>query len=358
MAFHGGDIYTAAEIAGRTDIIDFSANINPFGVPDSVSRAIAENMNKLSNYPDTACRKLIKTLGDFHSVNPEYIVCGNGGADLIFRLADVLRPKNAIVPVPSFSEYGEALEKSGCNVEYMKIPEPFEITDSIFLQLEKCEYDFLALCSPNNPTGLLIEPELLEKIIKYAEERNIFVLLDECFYDMTGDMTGVQSMISKAAKYPNMFVLKSMTKMYAIPGLRLGYGVCSDAELIQRVSLCGQPWPVNSLAQAAGCAAVQDVEYRRNFLEFLKTEREYLYDGLCRLGLKVWKPDANFIFFRAEGIDDLDRRLLPERILIRHCDTYRGLDSEYYRTAVKQHNDNQYLLSCLEKIICGGERLK
>ncbi len=351
MSIHGGDIYTVQEQLGQVPLLDFSANISPLGVPDSVRTAILERMDILQHYPDTACRKLRSTIAAFHNICPEQIVCGNGGADVLYRLVQTLQPKRALIPVPTFSEYHKALEETGCHVDRFPLSYPFCITDTLLKQLQACSYDFLVLCNPNNPTGMLISQKLLRSILTYAKAHHITVLLDECFCDMIPNETGVRSLIPDIEYYPNLFILKSLTKLYAIAGLRLGYGISADKMLIRCISECGQPWSVNVFAEAAGCAALQDDAYRTQFLQFLQTERIYLYEGLRSLGLKVWKPSANFIFFQAIGLENLDKLLLPCSILIRHCDTYDGLNGEYYRVAVKSHEDNDYLLRCLKKIL-------
>lgn len=351
MAKHGGDIYTASEILGNPDVMDFSANINPLGVPDSVREAIIQNIDRLKNYPDPKSRKLREAIGEFHGINPDQIVCGNGGADIIFRLVYSICPKKALIPVPTFSEYGEALEKCGSEVNYFQMSYPFCVNYTLFDELKKGEYDFLVICNPNNPTGSLIDNNLMSEIMNYTKENNIYVLVDECFYDMTDDEMGIYSLISAFGNYPNLIILKSMTKLYAIPGLRLGYGISSDTELVNKIATIGQPWSVNVMAELAGCAVLKDYIYRSKSIQYLKTEREYLYNGLKKLGFDVWKPNANYIFFRAEGFNNLDELLLSKNILLRHCDTYKGLSSEYYRAAVKSRVENNYLLHSMKKIL-------
>ncbi len=351
MERHGGDIYTAKEFLKTEKWVDFSANINPFGVPHSVQCAIEGAVQNLVHYPDPYCRELRTALAQHHRVPFEQIVCGNGGADIIFRMVHAVSPHRALVPVPTFSEYGEALESYGCTVDYWKMPFPFVLTEALMEEMCSKDYDFLVLCNPNNPTGSLIKPKRLCSILDLAKQKQMTVLLDECFYDMTGEEAEMHSMIQKIGRYPNLFLLKSMTKLYAIPGLRLGYGICADEKLVEQVRTTGQPWPVSVLAGAAGCAALRDAAYRQRFLMFLKQERQYLYNGLCRLGFRVWEPHANYVFFQAKGYHDLDRQLLKDHILLRHCENYRGLNAAYYRAAVRTHEENQYFLQCLKKVI-------
>ena len=211
--------------------------------------------------------------------------------------------------------------------------------------------DLLIICNPNNPTGTGIAPELLERILCLAAEKHIFVLLDECFCDMAETEPGIRSMLPCLEQYPHVLVLKSLTKLYAIPGLRLGYGLCADTELVEKIRQTGQPWPVNTLAEEAGIAALHAEEYREKSLSFLQDERWRLYDELGKLGFRVWKPSANFVFFRAEGCPDLDERLIPYGILLRHCDNYVGLGVDDYRAAVRLPEENAYLLRCLRQVM-------
>ncbi len=347
---HGGDIYTVKAQLHSDQLLDFSANINPFGVPDSVQTAIRAAIPQLLHYPDPNQTTLTEALSAYHHVTPQQIICGNGGADVLFRMVQAIRPKHAIIPVPTFSEYEKALEENGCLVTYWNMPEPFVLTESFLMELQTGHYDFLVLCNPNNPTGSLLSASLLQKILTLTVQKKIFVLLDECFCDMT-EVAMQSSMIAACKEYPNLLILKSMTKKYAIPGLRLGYGICADTELVKQIRQTGQPWSVNTLAAAAGCAALQAITYQQQFQQFLQTERWFLYNALQELGFITWKPSANFVFFRSRHFRDLDMQLLPYHILLRHCGNYRGLDDTYYRVAVRKREENIFLLQCLKEIV-------
>lgn len=349
-SIHGGDIYTAKKQLHSDQLLDFSANINPFGVSDSVQSAICGAIPQLSHYPDPNQTMLTNALAVYHNIQPQQIICGNGGADVLFRAVQTIRPQHAVIPIPTFSEYGKALEENGCSVTYWEMKEPFDLTESFLTELQTGKYDFLVLCNPNNPTGSLLSTSLLQKILTLTVQKKIFVLLDECFCDMTE--TALQSsMIAVCNEYSNLFILKSMTKRYAIPGLRLGYGICSDVTLAEQIRQAGQPWSVNTLASVAGCAALQDIVYQQQFQQFLQTERWFLYHALQELGFTVWKPAANFVFFHAEQFHDLESELLSYHILLRSCGNYRGLDDTYYRVAVRKREENIFLLQCLKEIL-------
>lgn len=345
MTEHGGDIYS--DQGGQNEQwLDFSANINPFGVPDSVKRAIGKQLDDICHYPDVQCRMLRDALSLFHGIPAESIVCGNGGADLIYRYMQALSPKRVLIPMPAFSEYGKAAEAVGAEVTYWKMPYPFRLTEQLLEVLRENQYDCLVLCNPNNPTGAVLDAELLESILHWTEQNGTHVLLDECFLDMA-DEAAKRSVISQLHRLHHVFVLKSMTKLYALAGLRLGYGICADVQLTEQVRRTGQPWPVNTLASAAGCAAIGDNGYRTHFLQFLRTERAFLAEQLRKIGFTVWESHANFVFFRAEKWQELDVLLRPYGILLRHCDSYIGLDRTYYRAAVRTRAENEALLHAL-----------
>ncbi len=347
MAAHGGNIYH-----GREQFLDFSANISPLGVPKGVQTAIEAAILRIVHYPDPMQQQLRQALAEYHGVQLEEIVCGNGGADVLFRYVAALSPKSALIPVPTFSEYEEALQQQGCQTTFWQMKFPFVLTEEILQEMQKNTYDLLVLCSPNNPTGLCIPDQLLKQILKLAQKLGMAVLLDECFLDFVTDGEE-RSLIRELRRYPNLFILKSMTKRYAIPGLRLGYGLSSDSTLIEKIRTTGQPWSVSVLAGAAGCAALQEQAYVEQLQTLLKTERPIMQRELERLGFRVWESEANFLFFHAPGQFDLEKRLFPYRILLRHCDNYRGLDACFYRTAIRTHEENQKLLYCLEQVLEG-----
>ncbi len=336
MSQHGGNIYSFDK-----EIIDFSANINPFGISERVKNVIIKNLDKLVNYPDTEYRKLKNAISQFHNINTNSIVCGNGGADIIYRLVHALKPCRAIVQSPTFSEYEKALSEVNCKViNYNSL----EIKENILGFIDG-SIDFIVICNPNNPTGTITEKTLLKKIALKSLQCGAVLLLDECF----NDYKPLQySMIDEINDFPNIFILKSMTKMYASAGLRLGYGISSNCELIKKVSESGQPWAINILSAEAGIEMLKDIEYRENFINFVLEESEFLYKNLNDLGFEVFKPNANYVFFYSKNTE-LHLELLKNGILIRDCSNYKNLGKGYYRIAVKQHEDNLYLINLLER---------
>jgi threonine-phosphate decarboxylase len=358
---HGGDIYA------NNVTIDYSANINPLGLPHGVKEALFKAADSCSCYPDSRSMRLRKELARFHGVSTENIICGNGAADLIFQIVQALKPKNALLIAPSFLEYEQALKASSCNIFYYSLKEEngFQLYEKDFTEwLEKSGIDIqmMFLCNPNNPTGFAAEKEAMAAILKYSRDRGIFCVVDECFNEFLPepDRYSVLDLIG-CGGYENVFLLKAFTKLYAMAGLRLGYGICTGKEVLDQMDLIRQPWSVSSIAQAAGEAALMETEYVEKTRQVIACEREYLKSTLSSLGFQVFDSMANYIFFRDLRPEALSRekmlynQLLDRKVLIRSCSNYRGLDDTYYRICVKQRKENEEFLSILKSIVIEGK---
>ncbi len=352
---HGADIYTAAERTGigKDDILDFSSNINPLGIPHSVKNAAIKSIVHSNRYPDINSRELKKSISAAENVSEDWIFPSNGAAEAIFRIAFFLRPSKGLVTAPTFSEYENALKASGTNVDYYFLKEEydFKMQDDIFNKI-KDSVDIIFLCNPNNPTGQLIERATTEKIVHVCREKGIHVVIDECFLDFS-EHKQMYSMTDFLHKYDNLIILKAFTKIYAIPGMRLGYCMSSNERVIEGLNLCGPPWNVSSIAQAAGTAALSEVGYIEKTVEYVSAQRKYLFDELNAIGVKTYSSNANYILFRiADTLRDIDLKeeLLKRGILIRSCSNYKGLDLSYYRIAVKTYEENRLLIMALREI--------
>lgn len=341
---HGGDIYTLAE-EYPGPILDFSANINPLGLPEGAREAAERSLADCAHYPDPLCRELRAALGERFSLPEEEILCGGGAAELLFRLALALRPRRALIPQPAFAEYAAALEAAGCRWEpfFLREEEGFALTGAVLERLEP-GLDLLCLCSPNNPTGLAAEPDLLERILRRCRENGTAVLLDECFVPFL-DEPERHTMVRRLGEFPDLVVLRAFTKIYAMAGLRLGFCLSAGTALLERMSRCGPPWSVSIPAQAAGLAALRDGEYLRRTRELIPREREFLRAGLARLGYAA-AGEANFLFFRGPD-GGLARRLRGRGILLRDCGNYPGLGPGWYRAAVRTREENERFLAAL-----------
>ena len=345
---HGGDIY---EVPYR---IDYSANINPLGTPESVVKAAQKAVLDCAHYPDVDCRALRAALGEKEQVQPECIICGNGAAELIFAIVQAEKPEKALLMAPGFAEYEQALRANGCQVRYYELKQEngFYYQPDYKKMLTE-DLDMIFLCNPNNPTGLLIPKEELLEIFQICLERKIRVVLDSCFIDFL-DQEEEADYTGYLAKYPNLFILKAFTKIYAMAGLRLGYGMSRDLDLLERMKYVVQPWSVSIPAQAAGVAAVQEKEFVQRSAELIQEERNWLKKQLRELEVWVCDSQANYLFF--EGPEDLAAKCREQGILIRDCSNYHGLRQGFYRIAVRTREENEELMRVVQEILKPAER--
>lgn len=341
---HGGDIYDK-EIQ-----YDFSVNINPLGTPDSVRQAIIDSAKDICNYPDPCCRELKRVIAEYEGVPDSCVLCGNGAAELIYSFCAALRPDTALELAPTFSEYSKAAEIAGCNVErfFLSEKDNFILKEDFLTLIKSKHYDIIFLCNPNNPTGCLIEPALLEEILRVCAQKNTKLFLDECFLELSDD-GGINSMKKNLLKYPNLFILKAFTKNFGMAGLRLGYCLCSDKNLLETMAKTTQVWNVSTPAQKAGCAALKEKDFLSKAKTIIFQERVMLAEELKKLGLWVCESKANYILFYSQK--KIDDSLLDKGILIRDCSNYCGLGSGWYRIAVRLHDENVFLVRALQKIM-------
>lgn len=338
---HGGDIYRNA------DCVDFSANINPLGTPDAVKKAMQDSLEQVHHYPDIYYEKLKEKLADFHGVQTGQLICGNGAADVIFRFALAAKPKQAIVLAPCFAEYEQALGLVGAKVwHYHLNPETFYL-DEGFLDTLTEGIDVVFLCNPNNPTGKTISHVLLLQIADRCRQCEIQLFVDECFLDFLPDEEK-RSLVKRASKEPHIFILRSFTKMYAVPGIRLGYGICADNRLLASMEKAGPPWHVSVPAEAAGVAALEQQVFVEKTRRYVQKERTFLSEQLARLHITFWESSANYILLYDTRY--LKETLLEQGILIRDCSNYVGLSKGYYRVAVKDRESNEKLIAALENV--------
>ena len=394
---HGG--------ATEKSIIDFSASVNPLGAPSSVIEAAEKALKEIDRYPDPFAENLVKAIATYEGVASDYIICGNGASEIIYSYCAALKPKCALEIAPTFSEYEEAVRVSGgemlrytCKASGIAEGEGFSQCESFvpgeefFAFLEKeskkikdenvdCGTHTVFLCNPNNPTGKLYSKEFIEKVLRESKKLGACVFIDECFMDLSESTWSSKELLKE---HQNLFILKAFTKTFAMPGLRLGYGLCSDENLLAKMSEITPPWNISSVAQAAGIAATKETEYIKKAKELIADERAYLIKELSTLGFKTASSDANFILFydsrntrRAYGgelsnragnkelsassdhVDgekdqsaaaDLRAQLLEKGIAIRDCANFPGLTEGWYRIAIRNHEDNQKLIDAIDSL--------
>lgn len=345
---HGGD-WAGFEREYGVAPLDFSANVSPLGVPEGVRAAIAAAAEQADRYPDPLCRALRAELAASYACPEEWFLCGNGAADLIWRLAAALRPKQALVPAPAFAEYEAALRSVGCAVVHspLRADRDFEVGEE-FLAAITPQIDMVFLCEPNNPTGRTTPMPLLRRIVERCAAVGALLVVDECFGEFL-DEPAAHTLLPLLADFPRLVLLKAFTKLYAMAGVRLGYALCSDGGLLAAMREAGPPWAVSTLAQAAGCAALREKEYVRQVRALTASQRRYLQQGLRALGLRVVPGEANYLLFQCEK--PLLAALRERGILLRGCGNYPGLDDTWYRTAVRTQPENDRLLRELKEIL-------
>ena len=340
---HGGDIY-------KNKIeYDFSANVNPYGTPEKVKEAIRKSAEGVAVYPDPYCGKLRKKLSECKGIEEEYIICGNGAADLIFQFVTALNPKKTLLPVPSFSEYENALKGCGHEAElyFLQRDNDFALTES-FLEAITDDTDLVMLCNPNNPTGQSIEPKLLEKLLERCREKDVWLFMDECFLDLTLGKNSV-SMAPMLRKDDKVFILYAFTKLYGMAGVRLGYGICKNEDMLKAMSSLSQPWNVSTPAQEAGCAALDCGDWVKETKERIFKEKDYLANVLREMGISIIEGDANYIMIC--GLPGLYEKMLKKGFLIRSCANYHGLGEGDFRIAVRRHEENEAFLKALKEVL-------
>ena len=339
---HGGDVYR------HKDCLDFSANLNPLGTPESVKQAIIGSLDHIAQYPQVGCDLLREKIAEYEGVKKEEIVCGNGAAEVIFTLCRAVKPKKALLPAPTFAEYGQALESTDCKLEYYMLTENegFVLGES-YLDILHKGLDMAFLCNPNNPTGMLIPHRLLKRILEKCRKLGILLVVDECFLDFLPDCDALTAKALLDSK--NLLILKAFTKLYGMAGVRLGYCLCANTALLEAMQAAGQPWAVSSLAQAAGLAALDETAYVAQVRALIAQQRPRLTAGLRALGLRVLDGRANYLLF--QGPETLGDALRQRGVVLRSCSNYPGLDGSWYRTAVRTGPENDELLKTLAEVL-------
>ncbi len=354
---HGGNVFAVARLLGvpPEEILDFSASINPLGPPPGVRGVVAAAFDRLAHYPDSACTELAEALALYHGCEPANVCVGNGSTELIHLLPRLVAGHRALIIAPAFSEYAEALRRAGWEHDYFVLPSdtgfPLSIT-AVREELKK-EYGLLFLCNPGNPTGRVYGKDQVTELLDVCRKAGTLLVVDEAFMDFCEEESIKRLVIESNAGV----VIRSMTKFYGFPGLRLGYALAAPP-LAERFCTLRLPWGVSTLAQAAGIAALADPGHGARSRAFVAEERESLMAGLNSLpGVRVWPGAANYLLARLDGeltAAGLQERLLPQRILIRDCANFHGLDGRFFRVAVRTRADNERLLAAIKAAMARG----
>ncbi|HEX2229338.1 MAG TPA: threonine-phosphate decarboxylase CobD [Candidatus Binatia bacterium] len=356
---HGGDVDTWARSAGveASDILDFSASINPLGPPRSALKAFVKSYREISRYPDPYGEKLKTALAERHGMSSSEVLLGNGSTQLIYLACAALRPRHAVIVGPAFSEYTNALLLAGATVQqfFLDTEDDFHLSLHKFMAAWDKDCDVVFLPTPNSVTGQLVPRVAIEKIAEAARARKCFVVIDEAFVDFVE----VASAKSLVRQNPYLIVLRSLTKYYALPGLRLGYCL-AEASTVARLAAYQEPWSVNAPALNVALACLKDACFAIKTERWLEKERGFLSHRLSALaGFSPFPSEANFLLVKTSlnGLNAVQLRsfLIAKGILIRACDSFAGLGTEYFRIAVKRRRDNLRLLAALRAGIASSK---
>ena len=339
MYLHGGDVYR------RPVELDFSINVNPFGMPEAVRQAAMEGVRQSERYPDWAAEKLCRAAAERFQLPVSAVLPGNGAAELIYALTSALRPRRGFVLAPGFMEYEQALAAQKARVYRIPLREEEnyqpDVSEILTALDEMGEEDLLFLCNPNNPTGTVLPREQLLLILEKVEQKNGYLTMDECFLPFLLEEEAL-TLVPWLTSHPRLCILRALTKIYAMPGLRLGLLLSGNEELIHRIRQQLQPWNVSVPAQLAGEKAFSQKDYVEKTKRYIAAERAWLVEEMRSLCEKVFPGSGNFIFFRADPA--LGSGLLERGILIRDCSSFAGLRKGDYRICVGKHEDNLTVL--------------
>jgi len=382
MDFHGGNIYKVFREKNIKEILDYSSNINPYGIPESLKKRITENLEVLERYPDPDYVELREKLANLNNVNLSDIILGNGATEIIFLFMKVINPKKILIVSPTFGEYERAVKATeipgdtvslSCsngdnkNVENKKIEiEYFELKESDDFKLNignlknelENKYDLLIICNPNNPTGKFLKLAQTEEILKECNKYDTKLFIDEAFIEFLADGMK-ESIINTEENKKNLFVTRAFTKFFAIPGLRLGYGMYFGKELEKKISEKKEPWSVNNIAEMAGLTVLDDMEYIEKTLKWIAAEKKYMYEKLNEIsGIKVYETEVNFItgkideklFSEGLNVKILREKMLEQGILIRDASNFKFLDERFFRLAIKDRASNERVIEVMKEI--------
>jgi len=357
---HGGNIKTIKTLCGPdcAEILDFSISVNPLGPPDGLKKILCDGFETILTYPEIAADAFKLELSEYHGLPPDHFIAGNGSADLLFSLISLLPYKSALIPSPTFIEYERACGIHGWQTTHLPPKNNHDFSlDLARLSGVMISHSALFLCIPNNPTGQAFPADITEGIIDEAQRKGVFVVVDEAFLPFTD----IPSAIPLVSQHKNLVILRSMTKSYAIPGLRLGYAVAAPG-IISGWEKFLPPWNVNALAQMAGIYCLkQGTKYLDDSALYVREERAWLTREITKVfPLKALPSEANYLLVSIENsdltADDLYLSLARQGIAIRHCGSFRGMGNRHVRIGIRKREDNLKLLAALQQGVTEKKR--
>lgn len=357
--FHGSDIeqIEAYYKIPAASIVKFGANVNPLGLSDTLKKDLAGHLDIISSYPDRDYKELRAAIAAYCNVQMEHVVTGNGSTELISLLISQRNAKHALVIGPTYSEYERELSLTGGRISEYNLPESadFHLDMEHFAKALEDDIDFVILCNPNNPTSSAMTREEIQKLLELCRSKDIFVMIDETYVEFAPDVDAITAM-PLAASYDNLMIIRGVSKFFAAPGLRLGYGVTSNQAFLDTLKKHQNPWSLNSLGAYAGVRMLQDQDYIQKTRSLILSERDRMVRELKTFHhVKVYPAYANFILIKIlkDGVTSFDifDQAIRQGMMIRDCSSFEGLPGEYVRFCIMLPEDNTRLLKCLAKTL-------
>lgn len=351
MDLHGGNIYRL-EREGIDNILDYSSNINPLGVPNTFKMSVLENFSVLEKYPDPEYIDLRKSIAHYNDISLENVIVGNGATEILFLYMKSLKAKKIMIVAPTFAEYERAARISGKEIEYF----PLEKIEDFNLNIEKLlesigECEAVVLCNPNNPTGKFIDLEKIDKLSEELEKKQKKLFIDEAFIEFVDDW---EKKTAVNLKRKNIFILRALTKFFALPGVRLGYGITLDKDSLKSMEEKREPWSVNSFAELAGKVMLQDSEYIEATEKWISEEKRWFYSELNKIEkIKPYETESNFILIELleDTAQKFREKMIQEGILVRDASNFKFLNESYIRLAIKDRERNEKVLEKIKKVV-------
>lgn len=349
MDLHGGNIYKLKR-DGKGELLDYSSNINPLGVPESFKKAVMENILDLEKYPDIDYIELREEIAKYNSCSLENIVVGNGATEILFLYMKAMEGKKVLIISPTFAEYERAAINSGKIVNYFPYEDDFSLNLS---KLDKflTDEDIVVICNPNNPTGKFQNLDTLKNLIEILEKKNKKLFIDEAFIEF------IENWEEKTAfllENENIFILRALTKYFALPGVRLGYGMTYNMEIMNKIANIREPWSVNGVAEIAGKTMLKDDKYIKETDEWIKNEKIWFFEKLNEINnIKAFKSEVNFILVKLLKDTSMEFRekMIKEGIVVRDASNFKYLDNSYIRLAIKDRERNLKVIEALKKVV-------
>lgn len=355
--FHGSDLEKIEEIYGirKEEIVSFSANVNPLGVSPLLRSTLSEKIDAITTYPDREYTSLRKRIADYCDTDYENVIVGNGSTELISLFIQIEHPKKALVIGPTYSEYEREIALGGGTTLYYPLREEddFKLNVTDFLSHLNESIDLLVICNPNNPTSSCITRKEMRRILDACKQYDIYVMTDETYVEFADNQKEITA-VSLTNYYNNIIILRGTSKFFAAPGLRLGYAITGNRDLIKSINTRKNPWTINSLAVVAGETMFTDTSYIEATKSLISSERRRIYDLFAaHPDFKVYKPSGNFMLVRILNDDltseELFDRAIRQKMMIRDCSTFPFLDNKYIRFCFMNKTDNDRLMECLLK---------